>query len=84
MTVLFGTVEYFEKEMINILSKKGLTKISQEEILEVYSILEEEFRNEFVCAENVRLECLQNLIKANKSFIEKRSALYQIGILWII
>jgi hypothetical protein len=74
LTVLFGTVEYFEKEIVNILKKRGFTSISMEQILDIISIIENEFRNEFVCAENVRIECLQNLMVANKSFMEKNSS----------
>lgn len=74
MTVLFGTVEYFKNEIINSLKKREITSISKEQLLDIFSLLEDEFRNEFVCAENVRIECLQNLVAANKSFMEKGGA----------
>jgi predicted deacylase len=75
LTVLFGTVEYFEKQIQNFLKEKGVFKTSTEQLSDVFSILENELLNEFICAENVREECLENLKKANRS-VQKHNSLF--------
>jgi hypothetical protein len=73
LTVLFGTVEYFEKEIQNFLNNKKIGDLSEESILEIYSLLEDELQDKFVCTENIRKECMQNLSLANMNLLKKNS-----------
>ncbi|MGW6383784.1 hypothetical protein, partial [Peribacillus butanolivorans] len=67
MTVLFGTVEYFEQEMLRHLEISRMGKWTKEdEISLIYSRLENEILYDFVCDEKVRIECLKNLAYADK------------------
>ncbi|MGE7766971.1 hypothetical protein [Peribacillus sp. NPDC096540] len=67
MTVLFGTVEYFEQEMLRHLEICQMGKWTKEdEISLIYSRLENEILFDFVCDEKVRIECLKNLAYADK------------------
>jgi len=61
MTVLFGTVEYFEREIINYLIDCRLKDISDVSLSDITSKLEYEILYDFVCYESIRLECLNNL-----------------------
>lgn len=54
MTVLFGTVEYFEREIMNDLK----CNISLSDII---SKLEDEILYDFICDERIRIECLNNI-----------------------
>jgi hypothetical protein len=76
LTVLFGTVEYFEKEIQNFLNNKKIVDLSEESILEIYSLLEDELQDKFVCTENIRKECMQNLSLANMNLLKKNSIFY--------
>ncbi|WP_409302917.1 hypothetical protein [Peribacillus sp. SCS-155] len=60
MTVLFGSVEYFEREILSYLEKNG-EEIKEASISEAYSTLEHELMYDFVCDEFLRKACLQNL-----------------------
>ena len=61
MTVLFGTVEYFEREIM-----KGLKcNIS---LLDITTKLEDELLYDFICDERIRVECLNNLQTAINMF----------------
>ncbi|MFJ8243864.1 hypothetical protein ACIQ4Z_05655 [Peribacillus asahii] len=62
MTVLFGTIEYFEQEVLRHLEINQMGGWSKEdEISLIYSRLENEILYNFVCHEKVRMECLKNL-----------------------
>ena len=61
MTVLFGTVEYFEREIINYVNDSRLKNISDVPLSDITSKLENEILYDFVCDESIRLECLNNL-----------------------
>lgn len=67
MTVLFGTVEFFEREMLEYAKKKRFTKNS---IMEKYLSLKHELLYDFVCDEKLRIECLQNLSIAYQKLLE--------------
>ncbi|RID82408.1 hypothetical protein D1953_18160 [Peribacillus asahii] len=62
MTVLFGTVEYFEQEVLRYLSVNQMGRWTKEdEISLVYSKLEDEILYDFICHEKLRIEYLKNL-----------------------
>lgn len=63
MTVLFGSIEFFEREIINSLNEDSISIIT--------SKLEYELLHDFICHERIRLECLNNLKRANKRIIER-------------
>ncbi|PLR96810.1 hypothetical protein [Bacillus sp. T33-2] len=65
MTVLFGTVEYFEREIRDYLSSNQInSSIVAEEISQIQTKLENEILYDFICDERIRVECLQNLTYA--------------------
>jgi hypothetical protein len=61
MTVLFGTVEYFEREIINYLNDSRLKGRSDVLLSDITSKLEYEILYDFMCHERLRSECLSNL-----------------------
>ncbi|THE12357.1 hypothetical protein E1I69_11695 [Bacillus timonensis] len=65
MTVLFGTVEYFEKEIVNQMSNDQLQNLTASNSLEcAYSSVKSEITNVFVCSDIFRKDLLVNLEKA--------------------
>ncbi|MCM3125095.1 hypothetical protein QNH36_20105 [Mesobacillus sp. AQ2] len=70
MTVLFGTVEYFEREIEFHLTDVEKRERFQEEIQQIQMKLEEELRNDFICDERLRRECLENLSNACSKLTE--------------
>lgn len=75
MTVLFGTVEYFEREIMNYLNDRQLKGISDVPLSDIISKLKSEILYDFICDESIRLECLNNLdytintLKQNKKLL---------------
>ena len=65
MTVLFGSVEYFEKEILSIAAQDQLNKLTHDHISMIDSKLRSELLNDFVCEERIRRECLENLTQAS-------------------
>ena len=61
MTVLFGTVKFFEREIINYLDENQLKDASEAPLYKITAKLENEIKYDFVCHERIRLECLNNL-----------------------
>lgn len=61
MTVLFGTVEYYEREIINYLNDRRLKGMGDVHLNDITSKLEYEILYDFICDERIRLECLNNL-----------------------
>ena len=71
MKTLFGTIEYFEQEILNK-PQDQTQHLSKDEILQSsYEQLEYEVLHNFICDEKVRLECLQNLVKAYERLHQK-------------
>ena len=64
VTVLFGSVEYFEKEILNAAEQSHLNMLTHDHISMIYSRLKSELLNDFVCDERIRVECLKNLTQA--------------------
>nr|WP_210365792.1 hypothetical protein [Bacillus sp. REN3] len=64
MTVLFGTVEYFEQEIEHYLADVAEKQRIREEIYKIQSKLEDELLHDFICDEKLRKECLRNLADA--------------------
>ncbi|HAQ06126.1 MAG TPA: hypothetical protein DCR24_00775 [Bacillus bacterium] len=70
MTVLFGTVEYFEREFEYYLAEVQKRNKLQDEIDAIHSKLKNEIMHDFICDENLREECLQNLSDACNKLTE--------------
>lgn len=64
MSVLFGTVEYFEKEIKAYLANNRLKEPKLEKLKTITSKLENELLYDFSCHERLRQECLKNLSEA--------------------
>ncbi|WP_088104780.1 hypothetical protein [Halalkalibacter urbisdiaboli] len=65
MTVLFGTVEYFEKEIVNHMSNEQLQDLSINKSLEIaYSSTKNDILNVFICSDIIRKDLFKNLEKA--------------------
>ncbi|MBN8201840.1 hypothetical protein [Bacillus sp. NTK034] len=64
MSVIFGTVEYFEKEIKAYLANNRLKKSKREKLKMITSKLENELLYDFSCHERLRQECLKNLSEA--------------------
>jgi hypothetical protein len=71
MTVLFGTVEYFEKEILDYLANHQISELDKDHISIIYTRLKNEILYDFVCDEKIRVECLQNLMSACDKLMEK-------------
>jgi hypothetical protein len=70
LTVLFGTVEYFEREIEFHLAEVEKRDRFMEEINQIQLKLEQELLNDFICDEKLRMECLQNLSNACSKLTE--------------
>ncbi|MFJ7727893.1 hypothetical protein ACIQXV_17240 [Neobacillus sp. NPDC097160] len=64
MTVLFGSVEYYERELLHEAKQNHVNKQADDQISMTYSRLKSELLNDFVCEERIRVECLENLKQA--------------------
>ncbi|RFB14847.1 hypothetical protein DZB84_15565 [Bacillus sp. HNG] len=65
MTVLFGTVEYFEKEIVDQMSTEKLQNLTISNSLEfAYSSVKNEIMNVFICSDIFRKDLLVNIEKA--------------------
>jgi hypothetical protein len=71
VTVFFGTIEYFEREFLSYAAKKHLFSLSSDHILAIYSSLKNELLHDFICADGLRMECLENLNIACKNYINQ-------------
>ncbi|CAH0345130.1 hypothetical protein BCI9360_01409 [Bacillus sp. CECT 9360] len=74
LTVLFGTVEFFEREILNYAGNNQLVKLGDEDITIIYSRMEDELKYDFICDEKLRVECLENLSLAYNRILEKELA----------
>ncbi|WNS77659.1 hypothetical protein RRV45_19620 [Bacillus sp. DTU_2020_1000418_1_SI_GHA_SEK_038] len=72
--MLFGTVEYFEREIYNYLNENQLKEISEDSLSVVTSKLKKELLYDFVCDERIRLECLENLKYAIRMITQSKEA----------
>lgn len=74
MTVLFGTVEYFQRAIYNYLKENQLKEISEDSLYVITSNLKKEILYDFVCDERIRLECLENLKNAISIITQDKEA----------
>jgi hypothetical protein len=68
LTVVYGTIEYFEREFLKHAPKNHLIRPSNDEILLIFSSLKDELLHDFICSEGLRKECLENLHTACRNF----------------
>lgn len=62
-TVLFGTVEYYERELIIYFTNSHICN-KDDAAMKVFIMLEAEIFNVFLFDEAIRIRCMQNLLKA--------------------
>ncbi|CAM3559664.1 hypothetical protein GCM10009865_10820 [Aeromicrobium ponti] len=65
MTVLFGSVEYFEREIEEYLTDNQVEEVTEDQLSVITSKLETELLYDFVCDEKIRRQCLNNLTFAS-------------------
>ncbi|MEH7125070.1 hypothetical protein V7122_02010 [Bacillus sp. JJ1532] len=73
--MLFGTVEYFEREIYNYLNENQLKELSEDFLYGITSKLKKELLYDFVCDERIRLECLENLKYAISKITQSKEAI---------
>lgn len=64
MTVLFGSVEYYERELLHEADQNHVNRHADDAISMTYFRLKNELLYDFVCEERIREECLENLTQA--------------------
>ncbi|MDR6121872.1 endoglucanase Acf2 [Bacillus sp. SLBN-46] len=74
LKVLFGSIEYFEKEIMSFAKKKSSINLAREQVMEIYSEMKDELMNDFICDEHIKKECLHNLNLASQRFLHKYQA----------
>ena len=71
MKGLFGTIEYFEEEMLSFAKRRSFTQMAREHVMEIHSKIEDELVNDFICDDKIKKECLENLNLASQRFHDK-------------
>jgi hypothetical protein len=72
--VFFGSIEYFEREMMSFAKRRSNNCLAREQAMEIYSELKNELVNDFICDDQIKKECLNNLNIANQRFLHKYQA----------
>ncbi|CAH0344818.1 hypothetical protein [Bacillus sp. CECT 9360] len=68
--MLYGSVEYFESEILSYLEKNQIRALTREDYISIInSGLEYEILYDFVGDEKHRVECLQNLSNACEKLV---------------
>ncbi|MDF2037874.1 hypothetical protein P2R12_12995 [Cytobacillus oceanisediminis] len=62
-TVLFGTIEYYERELISYFTNNQISN-KDDATMKIFIMLEAEIFNVFLFDEAIRIKCMQNLLKA--------------------
>lgn len=62
-TVLFGTIEYYERELISYFTNNHISN-KNDATMKIFIMLEAEIFNVFLFDEAIRIKCMQNLLKA--------------------
>ncbi|KAF0819766.1 MULTISPECIES: hypothetical protein [unclassified Cytobacillus] len=62
-TVLFGTIEYYERELISYFTNNHISK-KDDATMKIFIMLETEIFNVFLFDESIRIRCMHNLLKA--------------------
>ncbi|WP_264739842.1 hypothetical protein [Cytobacillus firmus] len=62
-TVLFGTIEYYERELISYFTDNHISN-KDDATMKIFIMLETEIFNVFLFEEAIRIKCMQNLLKA--------------------
>ncbi|WP_180953489.1 hypothetical protein [Bacillus sp. T33-2] len=61
MAFFFGTVDFFEREILNHSAKSPLGISTEDKMYKKYKTLQRELLHDFVCDEKIRKDCLVNL-----------------------
>lgn len=74
LKVFFGSIEYFEKEIMSFAKRRSYIHLAREEVMEIYSELKDELMNDFICEDHIKKECINNLNLASQRFLHKYQA----------
>jgi hypothetical protein len=69
---LFGSIEYFEKEMLSFAKRRSYSEMAREHVMEIHSKIEDELVNDFICDDKIKKQCLENLNIASQKFLDKQ------------
>ncbi|MFD1736440.1 hypothetical protein ACFSCX_07670 [Bacillus salitolerans] len=72
MTVLFGSIEYFQSEIISFINGNGVNEIEEDKLSILLNRLQNEIFSDFICEENIRSECMRNLSIAFERLLHKQ------------
>lgn len=76
LNVLFGSIEYFEREMKRSFAKrKNFMDLSPNQVMEIQFKIKDELINDFICDVDIKKECLNNLNLASERFLNKYHSL---------
>jgi hypothetical protein len=71
VTVLYGSVKYFERQISHYLA---INQRQGNDLWQIYFKLENEILNDyFLCDENIQMQCIDNLITAVDTLTDKHS-----------
>jgi len=73
--VLFGSIEYFEREIMSFAKRKSLITLSPNQVMEIHSGIKYELMNDFICDVDLKKECINNLNLASEKLIYKYKTL---------
>ncbi|NRD76917.1 hypothetical protein HPT25_05340 [Bacillus sp. BRMEA1] len=71
MKVLFGSVEYFEREMISLAKRKKVENLASNQVKDIHSEIKYDLIHDFICDVNIKKECLMNLNLASERLLNK-------------
>ncbi len=75
MKVVFGSIEYFEREMMSFAKRKSLKTLSPNQVIEIHSEIKDELMNDFICDVDIKKECVNNLSLASERVLYKYKTL---------
>ncbi|MBB6444055.1 hypothetical protein [Bacillus benzoevorans] len=74
MNIIFGTIEFFEKEILSYLNENRTKERMEEPLTIITSQLEHELLYDFICDETIRMQCRRNLEDAIQNVSQKMEA----------
>lgn len=69
--MVFGSIEYFEREMMSFAKRKSLITMSASQVMEIHSEIKDELMNDFICDVEIKKECVHNLNLASDRLLNK-------------
>ncbi len=69
--MVFGSIEYFEREMMSFAKRKSLITLSSNQVMEIHAEIKDELMNDFICDVEIKKECVNNLNLASERLLNK-------------